>query len=218
MFRAFQGWTSLSDTGPGEGTLRVYPLVREMTAYTLLRPLFRERVARGALPSAAAYLAADNWELDTESARFPGAPPARSLELRDATHPHLQLARTMVSIPRVRPGDQAWWHADVAHAVESTHAGTGPSAVMYIPSVPVTRANARYLAAQRAAFAHGVPPPDFPGGDGEAAFAARGKGSDVAAAPARRAMGLAPLEVADDMAPGERAARRAANEILGFAP
>jgi hypothetical protein len=41
VFRAFQGWTSLSSTGPSEGTLRVYPLLRDMTAYVILRPLFR---------------------------------------------------------------------------------------------------------------------------------------------------------------------------------
>ena len=49
--------------------------------------------------------------LDTETTRFPGAPMGRSQELNDQTHPHLQLSRTMVSIPSVRPGDQAWWHA-----------------------------------------------------------------------------------------------------------
>lgn len=41
MFRAFQGWTSLTPTGPGEGTLRVFPYIREMSAYALMRPLFR---------------------------------------------------------------------------------------------------------------------------------------------------------------------------------
>lgn len=41
VFRAFQGWTSMSDTGPNEGTLRVYPLIKELTAYTMMRPLFR---------------------------------------------------------------------------------------------------------------------------------------------------------------------------------
>jgi hypothetical protein len=109
VFRAFQGWTSLSTTGPNEGTLRVYPRIRELSAYTLLRPLFRELAPRAALPHAA-YLAPDNWELDTESSAFPGAPLGRSQEFTDASHPHLELGRSMVSVPRVRPGDQAWWH------------------------------------------------------------------------------------------------------------
>ena len=36
--RAFQGWLSLSNSGPGRGTLRVLPLLREATAYWMLRP------------------------------------------------------------------------------------------------------------------------------------------------------------------------------------
>lgn len=111
VFRAFQGWTSLSKTGPGEGTLRVYPYIREMSAYTLLRPFFRAKQPSGAMSDRQAYLAEDNWELDTASADFPNAPPGRSQEYNDVTHPHLELERTMVSIPEVRPGDQAWWHA-----------------------------------------------------------------------------------------------------------
>jgi hypothetical protein len=109
VFRAFQGWTSLSHTGPNEGTLRVFPYLREMTAYVLLRPLFREKRSRAEVDRES-YLAADNWELDTETSCFPGSPVARSQELNDLTHPHLELGRTMVSIPTVRPGDQAWWH------------------------------------------------------------------------------------------------------------
>ena len=38
MFRLFQGWLSMSSTGPGEGTLKVYPLVRHSTSYLMLRP------------------------------------------------------------------------------------------------------------------------------------------------------------------------------------
>lgn len=109
VFRAFQGWTSLSSTGPKEGTLRVYPHIREQTAYTLLRPLFKELQPRSAL-SHEDYLSAENWVLDMESTRFPGAPLARGQELNNETHPHLELERSMVSIPRVKPGDQAWWH------------------------------------------------------------------------------------------------------------
>lgn len=90
--------------------MRVYPYIREMSAYTLLRPFFRAKQERSAV-GRDAYLAAENWDLDTESADFPNAPPGRSQEYNDETHPHLELDRTMVSIPEVRPGDQAWWHA-----------------------------------------------------------------------------------------------------------
>lgn len=100
----------------------------------------------------------------------------RSQELNDETHPHLQLSKTMVSIPKVAPGDQAWWHADMIHAVESVHQGKGPSAVMYIPSVPMTSTNLGYVRDQRESFKARRPPPDFPGGVGESLF--RGTGAD----------------------------------------
>lgn len=216
IFRAFQGWTSLSDTGPGEGTLRVYPLIREQTAYTLLRPLFRELKSRAEVGHEA-YLSPENWVLDTETTDFPGAPPARSQEFNDDTHPHLQLSRSMVSIPRVRPGDQAWWHADTIHAVEAAHRGTGPSAVMYIPTVPLTRVNAAYVRDQLESLREAVPPPDFPGGTGEQGFVGTGTVGDVKGHMARQAMGIEPFELVPDMGAGERAAREDANRIFGFA-
>lgn len=109
MFRAFQGWTSLSKTGPNEGTLRVYPNIKALSAYTLMRPLFKEKQSRAEIGHEA-YLSPSNWTLETESSRFPGAPLGRGQEFNDDTHPHLQLNRSMVSIPSVNPGDQAWWH------------------------------------------------------------------------------------------------------------
>jgi hypothetical protein len=104
-----QGWTSLSNTGPTEGTLRVYPFLKEMSAYVMLRPLFAPRLAKEEM-SKQEYLGPDNWELDFETSKFPGAPRAKGQELSDATHPHLELDRTMVSVPGVRPGDQVFWH------------------------------------------------------------------------------------------------------------
>lgn len=41
VFRALQGWTSLSHTGPNEGTLKVFPAIKESSAYMMLRPFFR---------------------------------------------------------------------------------------------------------------------------------------------------------------------------------
>lgn len=213
VFRAFQGWTSLSSTGPGEGTLRVYPYIREQTAYILMRPLFR--AIEGPLTlSREAYLSADNWELDRESTDFPNAPQGRGQECNDKTHPHLELDRTMVSIPRVEPGDQAWWHADVIHAVESKHEGTGPSAVMYIPAVPITEINAKYVRDQRRCFEARMPPPDFPGGVGESTFDGTGTPREVLGEAARQGMGLGKLPVQGGE--GERRVREIANEVLGF--
>lgn len=215
VFRAFQGWTSLSSTGPGEGTLRVYPFLKEMSAYMLLRPLFKEKTPRAALTHEQ-YLSPANWELDMSTTAFPNAPPARSQEFSDESHPHLQVGRSVVSIPRVNPGDQAWWHADVIHAVEAEHRGKGPSAVMYIPAVPLTELNARYVRDQRSSFEARVPPPDFPGGAGESDFKGTGTPADITSQPARRAMGLEKIEVSSDLLSGDRAARATCNEILGF--
>ena len=39
FFRAFQGWTALTESGPGDGTLMLLPNVKEAMAYLLLRPL-----------------------------------------------------------------------------------------------------------------------------------------------------------------------------------
>lgn len=74
------------------------------------------------------------------------------------------------------------------HAVEATHSGTNASSVLYIPSVPLTAQNARYvLQDQREAFLAGTPGPDFPGGVGESKFEGRGLESDFLSKDARSA-------------------------------
>jgi hypothetical protein len=109
-FRAMQGWTSLSHTGPTEGTLRVYPFLKEMSAYVMLRPLFAPKKNKKETKTKEEYLSTSNWELDFETTSFPGAPRSKGQELNDETHPHLELSRTMVSVPKVAPGDQVFWH------------------------------------------------------------------------------------------------------------
>ncbi|KAJ7716503.1 hypothetical protein B0H14DRAFT_3522263 [Mycena olivaceomarginata] len=52
--------------------------------------------------------------------------------------------------------EQFW---DEAH---QEHTGAEDSAVMYIPAVPLTPANARYVEQQKEHFLKGVPLPDFP--------------------------------------------------------
>ena len=108
MFRPWQGWTALSRTGAGEGTLQVLPMLTLAAAYIMLRPFFA--------PTARS-LAADAWVLDRESSAFPGSVPAKAQELSAETHPHLQLARTLVSIPRVEPGDQVYCESRAARAL-----------------------------------------------------------------------------------------------------
>lgn len=41
-----------------------------------------------------------------------GATPSHSQELNDALHPHLELEKTVVHMPDVRPGDFVIWHCD----------------------------------------------------------------------------------------------------------
>ena len=39
FFRAFQGWTALTSAGPGSGTLKLLPILKETISYLLLKPL-----------------------------------------------------------------------------------------------------------------------------------------------------------------------------------
>lgn len=146
----------MSQAGPGEGTLLVNPLMHLATAYVLLRPFFRPR-----------FLAADNWVFTggaDMTSELQGATPGHSQELSEELHPHLELKRTMVHVPEIRPSDYVAWHFDTIHAVDKVHAGRSDSSVFYIPVCPLTAANAEYLARQRQAFRQGTPAPDFPGG------------------------------------------------------
>ncbi|QRV89101.1 hypothetical protein RhiJN_17119 [Ceratobasidium sp. AG-Ba] len=190
VFRAFQGWVALSETGPNEGTLRTYPLLRESVAYVIMRPFFRPVHPHINIHD---LLAPQNWTIDLDSTAFPGAVPGCGQELNAITHPHLMLDNGgMVSMKPVRPGDMVLWHCDGIHAVESKHAGHSDSSVFYIPAAPLTVRNAEYLVRQRETLAAGYPAPDFPGGDGEASFTGpeRGRLSDVRGQLGKRAMGL----------------------------
>lgn len=119
-FRSFQGWLSMSRAGPREGTLLVCPLLRLATAYALLRPFFRPRRPGVAMleeeEARERFLDADNWEFtagEGMTSEIPGATPGYGMEFpRLAMHPHLELDRTMVHVPEVRPGDYVAWHCD----------------------------------------------------------------------------------------------------------
>lgn len=179
MFRAFQGWLSMSTAAPFEGTLLVNPLLKLATSYYLLRPFFAPKgVDEKATDS---FLHPDNWELQREpDSWLQGASPGRGQELRDFLHPHLRLENSMVHMPRVEPGDFVSWHCDTIHAVDSVHTGQFDSSVLYIPACPLTELNAEYLLRQRKAFLDGTPGPDFPGGEGESRNVGRPTPDDVA--------------------------------------
>lgn len=110
----------------------------------------------------------------------------------------------MTSIPRVQPGDMALWHCDVVHSVESQHRGKGDSSVMYIPAIPLTSVNWAYAREQRDAFENGVPPQDFPGGEGERNHVDRGTPADIQGDIARRAMGFQQFDKRPGMSDAEK--------------
>lgn len=214
MFRMFQGWLSMSATGPGEGTLLVNPLFRLATAYLLLRPFFSPICPD---VEASGFLDAENWVLDPrQNSLLQGASLGCTQELHAALHPHLDLARSMVHVPAVQPGDYVAWHCDSIHAVDKIHGGKGDSSVMYIPSCPLTEMNAEYLVLQRKAFLAGSPGPDFPGGEGESRHSGRFGVRDVEEAGGEsglRGMGLKRWEVEGEREGVRRVLERANNII-----
>jgi hypothetical protein len=224
MFRMFQGWLSMSETGPFEGTLLVNPMLKHATAYVLLRPFFSPKTLARDPESATfdtTFLDASNWELELEpSSWLHGATPGQGQELRAILHPHLELSRSMVHVPKVRPGDYVAWHCDTIHAVDQKHTGTSDSSVMYIPTCPLTEKNAHYLVRQRERFIQGMPSPDFGGGEGESNHTGRPKTEDVASfvsLDGMRAFGLEKWdEGAEGLTPGSKKLLVRSNRILGF--
>lgn len=206
VFRPLQGWLSMSETKADEGTLRVLPLLTQSTAYIILRPFFKPVRPRSQFATQRDYLCADNWTFDLDDPHFPGCTLGRNIELSNHTHPHLRLDDTMTSIPKVEPGDMALWHCDLVHAVEAQHRGAPgkDSSVMYIPAIPLTRANFDYVRQQREAFEAGIPPSDFPGGEGESRHNGRGTPVDITSPIGRRAMALDAFATTSDMAEAER--------------
>ncbi|KAI0593965.1 DUF1479 domain protein [Biscogniauxia sp. FL1348] len=220
MFRMFQGWLSMSRTRPFEGTLMVNPLVHLSAAYTLLRPFFQPVREAREVPRDA-YLAADNWKFagSEMTSALQGAWPGYGQEFNEDLHPHLELDKTMVHMPQVKPGDFVVWHCDVIHAVDKVHNGQSDSSVLYIPVCPVTESNAKYLLRQKNAFLDGTPGPDFPGGKGESEHANRPTPSFLESCAddnGLRAFGFKRLVAADSDGPGARSVAARANEILGF--
>ncbi|KAK4543873.1 hypothetical protein LTR36_004647 [Oleoguttula mirabilis] len=233
MFRMFQGWLSMSETGPYEGTLLVNPLLSRATAYFLLRPFFSPKKAATDPASETydeAFLSPNNWQLEhTPSSWLQGATPGRGQELRSSLHPHLNLRMptvenpgksSMVHMPKVNPGDYVSWHCDTIHAVDGVHTGKSDSSVLYIPACPLTVSNAKFLARQREAFLNGWPCPDFGGGVGESQHIGRPGVEDVEkvnAGDGMQAFGLKPWDSEEPgLTTGQQEVMDRANKILGF--
>jgi hypothetical protein len=111
VLRTWQGWTSLSRTAPGEGSLSLFPAVNESISYILLRPFFALPLEGGKLIPG--WEDPSTWEWDTSSA-FAGSIGGKSQELGAISHPHLRLKECLVPLPTVEPGDQVFWHCDVS--------------------------------------------------------------------------------------------------------
>ncbi|KAF8605002.1 DUF1479-domain-containing protein [Ceratobasidium sp. AG-I] len=223
VFRTWQGWLAMSSTAPGEGTIRFFPDLALLTAYIILKPFFKP------VDNNPHNTDASNWVIDVDASpsfdgvfrnvNGQGKESFTSIRASQESHPHLRVDQTMTSAPKVNPGDMVFWHCDLLHSVETEHRGTGDSSVMYIPAVPLTIANAKYVARQRDAFLAGKPPPDFPqfDGKGETGFARKGLEEHIGSVEGRRAMGLEPFDtLLPGLSVGEKEALAQANALFGI--
>lgn len=195
----------MSYTGTGEGTLRLVPELKLSTAYMLLRPYFIL-----------------GEQFDDTTPVFPGATPGRIQFLpTPQMHPHLQLEKSTVGIPPVRPGDYVFWHCDVVHEVDRFHPGNADSSVSFNPCVPLCPYNLDSLVHLREAFEREQPPRDFikyEHGECESAHDEHGTRNDILTDEGLSAMGYVAFDAdPPGLTEGQRTIRRLANQRLGLA-
>ena len=83
----------MSTSGPGDGTLRVLPLLKEVIAHVMMRPLLDD-IPENMIPG-----------------YYPWIPTFYLVP-----QIHSKLMNAMVTIPEVNPGDTVWWHCDLIHS------------------------------------------------------------------------------------------------------
>jgi len=154
MFRTFQGWTALTEQGPGDGTLELIPIANAI-AYVLLRALQND------IPENELCLAR----------------PGRALGVDKQWHP--DLLPGLLPIQTVAPGDSVWWHPDVVHAVGNEHTGEEYASVIYIGASPACTKNKAYALRQATHFLNGQSAPDFASEDFEVDFSGRATLQDL---------------------------------------
>ena len=154
MFRTFQGWTALTEQGPGDGTLELLPITNAIS-YVLLRALQDD------LPETELCLAR----------------PGRALGVDANWHP--DLTPGIVPIQTVTPGDTVWWHPDVVHSVGKEHNGKDYASVIYIGASPDCTKNRTYAQRQAQAFLKGSSAPDFAAEDYEISYKNRATLEDL---------------------------------------
>lgn len=206
-FRAMQGWLSMSNCGPGEGTLRLLPSLKLTMAYIMLRPFFSYD---------------EEERFDPTQPTFPGATPGGGQFFpTEKFHPHLRLDKTIISVSKVRPGDYMFWHCDLVHEVESSHNGAEDSSVFYNASIPLCPYNIENMLRMRQDFRDVVPPRDFArdcGGPYELEKDHEDHGAreeNILSLEGRRALGLEIFDEDEEgLSPGQKAVRRMANEAI----
>jgi len=154
MFRTFQGWTALTEQGPGDGTLQLLPISNAI-AYVLLRAL----------------------QDDVPEDELCLAKPGRALGV-DAQW-HADIVPGIVPIQTVAPGDTVWWHPDVVHAVGNEHLGDEYASVIYIGASPACAKNRAYALQQAKSFLSGTSAPDFAAENYEVDFNGRASLEDL---------------------------------------
>jgi len=154
MFRTFQGWTALTEQGPGDGTLELLPIANSI-AYVLLRALQKD------IPKNELCL----------------AKPGRALGVSEQWHPDIMPG--IVPIQTVAPGDTVWWHPDVIHAVGNEHHGEDYASVIYIGASPACTKNKAYALKQAESFKAGLSAPDFAAENYEVDFKHRATVDDL---------------------------------------
>ncbi len=154
MFRTFQGWTALTEQGPGDGTLELLPASNAI-AYILLRAL----------------------QDDVPDDELCLARPGKALGVDNNWHPDLMPG--LIPIQTVAPGDTVWWHPDVVHAVGNEHNGDDFASVIYIAASPSCAKNKAYALQQRINFQNGASAPDFAAEDYEVDFEGRATVEDL---------------------------------------
>ena len=154
MFRTFQGWTALTEQGPGDGTLQLLPVANSI-AYVLLRAL----------------------QNDVPENELCLAKPGRALGVNEQWHPDLMPG--IVPIQTVAPGDTVWWHPDVIHAVGNEHHGDDYASVIYIGASPACTKNKAYALKQAECFKAGLSAPDFAAENYEVDFKRRATINDL---------------------------------------
>ncbi|KAH8657776.1 hypothetical protein BX600DRAFT_59064 [Xylariales sp. PMI_506] len=154
VFRSFQGWTALTPASPSRGTLMLYPEVKTVSAYLVLRPFFSPP------EDPEDIMDASKWTFDATSTHFPGTMKDQSQRLSPTSHPHLRLKECVSYIPPMKPGDTVWWHTDMCHAVDPEHIGPNEASVVYVAACPTTKINKAFVKEQLKAALAGIAPPD----------------------------------------------------------